>query len=103
VRHNAAARPVVSRTATVEVFLVPLNTLGPYPSPHTAVKDALAALKRGLEQETWSDACEGLHIFRQLLLHSPDVVIDNLPVVTKAIVTEVRALRVMGIALHLCD
>ena len=69
---------------------MPLNSLPPYPSPHSAIKDALAALKRGLEQETWSEACEGLQIFRQLLQHAPDVVVENLPVVTKAIVTEVR-------------
>lgn len=74
---------------TAESYLVPLVELAPYANPHVAVKDALAALKRGTTQETWSEACEGLTIVRQLLRHSPETVVDSLHVVTEAIVKEV--------------
>jgi hypothetical protein len=74
-------------------MLVPLASLEPYPTPQTALKDAMAALQRGITQEQWSDACEGLTILRQLLQHSVETILGSLHVVTKAIATEVICLR----------
>jgi len=72
---------------------VPLASLEPFSLPQMALKDALAGLKRGVTQETWSEACEGLTIFRQLLQHNVDIVLGSLQVVTKAIANEVLCLR----------
>ena len=54
---------------------------------------AFVALKRGENQETWSDKCEGLTIFRTLLMHHRPVLDESLGVVVDAINAEVLNLR----------
>ena len=54
---------------------------------------AFVALKRGENQETWTDKCEGLTIFRTLLMHHRPVLDESLGVVVDAINAEVLNLR----------
>ena len=51
------------------------------------------ALKRGENQETWTDKCEGITIFRTLLYHHRAVLDESLGAVVDAINAEVLNLR----------
>lgn len=54
---------------------------------------ALVALRRGENQETWTDKCEGLAILRTLLMHHQPVLDKSLGGVVDDINAEVLNLR----------
>ena len=74
-------------------YLVGLELLEPYPTPGTGLKHAFAAIKKGLEQETWIEACEGLSIIRRLLRHHPEVLAASMHSTAEAAFGEVKNLR----------
>lgn len=92
-RRDSLRSLTVSGNQPGELYLVPLDDLVPYKSVTTAIKDAFLALKRGVDQETWMEACEGLSIIRRLLQHSPEPVLSNLHTVVEAVAGEVQNLR----------
>ena len=77
----------------MDIHLLTLAELQPYPAADNGLKDALDLLKRGENQETWTDKCEGLTILRRLLAHDANIVVASMHVVILAVVNEVHNLR----------
>lgn len=73
---------------------MPREEVKPYTKPHAAaLKASFAAMQRGHSQETWIDACEGLNIVRQLLVHNVDLVLASFHVIVEAVLGEMHNLR----------
>ena len=78
--------------APSDPFLCALSDLGPLAKIEGATKSAFSALKRGDNQETWTDKCEGLTIFRQLL-STPYAMDSEFNLIVDALLAEVLNLR----------
>lgn len=83
-----------STSNPADAFMLPRAEIKPYTKPEgSALKASFAAMQRGHAQETWLDACEGLNIVRQLLVHNEDLVVASFHVIVEAVLGEMHNLR----------